>query len=213
MVLPTRLALLLPALALAGCCCERPCAPPCGPSSGPTIVCPSPAPAPAAEPPRVSVGAGIRVQVPASPAPLPMDAAAPSKLTVYDVRDLVAASYFNAKLLEELRPVLPADAQAFIRGDSVIVVKTTPAGQAAAKAWLDERRKAVTPVMMAVDVADLTATTPIDTLVERLREALPAGTGVNRQGTVTLIVKGTPAVHAQVGALLAELRMAASPPK
>ncbi len=149
----------------------------------------------------------------ALPAAVPSPQPTPDKLTVYDVRDLVAASYYNAKLLADLRPALPADAQAFIQGDSTIVVKTTPAGQEAAKRWLAERRRAVTPVMMAVDVFDLTATTPIDTLIERLRGFLPAGTQVNRQGTGTIVVKGTPATHAQVGAWLAEMRMDALPAK
>ena len=40
------------------------------------------------------------------------------------MRDLVAASYFNAKLLDDLRPVLPADAQAFIQQYAVIIDKS-----------------------------------------------------------------------------------------
>lgn len=66
--------------------------------------------------------------------------------------------------------------------------------------------------LMAVHVADLTAWMPIDTLVERLRSALPADAEVNRQGTANLVVRGTQETHGKVGALLAELRMEVVPP-
>ena len=204
------LALLLPALALVGCCCERPCAPRCDPCARPATMA---LPAAAADPMRVSVGAGLRVKVPESTAPLPMDVAAPSKLTVYDVRDLVASAGGNETLLADLKPVLPPDAQAFTQGEATIVVKTTAAGQDAADRWLGDRRRAVTPVMVAHAVFDLTATTPIDALMEALRAALPAGTQVNQQGTGTLIIKATPAVQQSAQRWLEDRRSAATPPK
>jgi len=181
------LALLLPALALGGCCCERPCAPHCDPCARPATM--------------------------ALRAPAPAPQAAPVTLKVYEVRDLVATSGGNEKLLADLKPVLPADAQAFTQGEATIVVKTTAAGQEAADRWLGDRRRAVTPVMVAHSVFDLTGSTPIDALTEALRAALPAGTQVNQQGTGTLVIKATPAVQKSAQRWLEDRRSAATPPK
>jgi len=136
---------------------------------------------------------------------------APVTLEIYEVRDIVAATGGNERLLADLKPALPDDAQAFLQGDATIVVKTTAAGQEAADRWLADRRRTVTPVMQAHSVFDLTPWTPIDALVEALRTALPAGTEVNQQGTGTLVIKGTPAVQESAQRWIEERRQTVVP--
>ena len=184
----------------------------------PAPVVPPESTSPCVRPPRLAPAApgGTPAPAPAIPEPKPAPESGepkpePVTLKVYEVRDLVVASGGNERLLADLKPALPTDAQSFTQGEATIVVKTTAAGQEAADRWLTERRQTVTPVMKAHPIADLTPWMPLDTLMDTLRAALPAGTIVNQQGTGTLVIKGTPAAQESAQRWLEERRQAVVP--